>query len=347
MHVLIFSIPFTMATRWGICGSGKIAHDFVVALQTLPESEHRVVAIAARSADAAERFSQEHNIPRAYGSYEDLARDEAVDVVYVATITSTHLQCCLQMIEAKKPVICEKALTMNGRETATLIAAARERSVFLMEGVWTRFFPAILKLRSLIDEGAIGQVKYVSASLGISRPDIAERMSLIDPERGGGGALAVGVYVINFATMVFGGERPQSIHASGWLAETGVDDFAAITLKYSGERVAQLTSTIGLNLKMDAVVVGTKGTLRLPFPFWSPSELDTPMGTLQFPLPKCSKRMNYRNSEGLAYEADGVRACLLKGAKESEQMTLSHSQIVADIMDEVMSQLGVIYYRKA
>ncbi|KAL5497634.1 hypothetical protein EMCRGX_G014143, partial [Ephydatia muelleri] len=100
------------------------------------------------------------------------------------------------------------------------------------------------------------------------------------------------------------------------LAETGVDEFAAITLKYSGERVAQLTSTVGLNLKMDAVVVGTKGTLRLPFPFWCPSSLVTPTGTLEFPLPKCSKPMNFPNSEGLSYEANEIRACLLKGVKE-------------------------------
>lgn len=334
-----------MATRWGICGSGRIAHDFVVAVQTLPESEHRVVAIAARSLDAAKKFAQEHCIPRAYGSYEDLARDETVDVVYVATVNSAHLHCSLEMIEAKKAVLCEKTLTMNGKETASLIAAAREKGVFLMEGVWTRFFPAILKLKGLIDEGVIGEVKYVSASLGISRSDFADRTLIVDPERGGGGALAVGVYVINFATMVFGGDRPQSIQASGWLAETGVDEFAAITLKYSGERVAQLTSSIGLNLKMDAFVVGTKGTLRLPFPFWCPSNLVTPTGTLEFPLPKCSKPMNFTNSEGLSYEANEIRACLLKGKKESDEMTLTHSQIVADIMDEVMSQLGVVYYR--
>eukprot|EP00731_Ephydatia_muelleri_P016825 Em0009g1249a len=336
-----------MATRWGICGSGRIAHDFVAALQSLPESQHQVVAVAARSLDSATKFAREHRIPRAYGSYENLARDEGVDAVYVATINTTHLQSSLQMIEGKKPVLCEKSLTMNAKETATLIKAARDGGVLLMEGIWMRFFPAMLKLKSMIDEGAIGQVKYVSASLGISRPDAVERQQITDPERGGGGILAVGVYVINFATMVFGGDRPQSIHTSGWLADSGVDDFAAITLKYSGERVAQLTSTIGINLKMDAIVVGTKGTLKVPFPFWCPSKLETPAGTLEFPLPSHCQPVNFRNSQGLVYEAEGFRECLLKGQKESDHMTLDHTQIVSDIMDEVMRQLDVVYYRKS
>ena len=306
-----------------------------------------MVAVASRSLDTATKFAQEHRIPRAYGSYEALAGDTEVDVVYVATTTSTHFTCSLLMLEAKKPVLCEKPLTMNGRETATLIKAARDGGLFFMEAVWTRFFPAILKLKALIDEGAIGQVKYVSASLGISRPDIVDRQQITDPKRGGGGILAVGVYVINFATMVFGGDRPQSIHASGWLADTGVDDFAAITLKYSGERVAQLTSSIGMTLKTEAVVVGTKGTLRLPFPFWCPSKVETPTGVLEYPVPSHGKPVFIRNSEGLVYEANEVRGCLLKGKMESEGMTQSHTQVVSDIMDEVMTQLGVVYYCKS
>ena len=336
-----------MALRWGICGSGKIAHDFVVALQSLPESQHQVVAVAARSLDSATKFAREHRIPRAYGSYENLARDEGVDVVYVATIHPTHLQCSLQMIEAKKPVLCEKPLTMNAKETATLIKAARDGGVFLMEAVWTRFFPAIVKLKSMIDEGEIGQVKYVSANFGFQRqPDDGsdERARLTDPALGGGAVLDVGVYVINLATMVFGGDRPESIYASGWLTDTGVDDFAAVTLKYSGERVAQLTCTIGLDLPNEAIVVGTKGTLKLPCPFWCPSKLETPTGTLEFPLPSVHKPTVFRNGSGMSYEAEEVRACLIASKQESYHMTLDQSQVIADIMDDVMKQLGVTYY---
>ena len=336
-----------MALRWGICGSGNIAHDFVLALQSLPEDQHQVVAVASRSLDTATKFAQEHRIPRAYGSYEALAGDTEVDVVYVATIHPTHLTCSLLMLEAKKPVLCEKPLTMNGRETATLIKAARDGGVFLMEAVWTRFFPAILKLKALIDEGAIGQVKYVSANFGFQRPTDDEqkvRLRLTDPSLGGGAVLDVGVYVINFATMVFGGDRPESIHASGWLADTGVDDFAAITLKYSGERVAQLTSSIGLDLPREAIVVGTKGTLKLPFPFWCPSKVETPMGVLEYPLPSLDKPTVFRNSSGMRYEAEEVHMCLKALKTESSHMTLDQSQVVADIMDDVMKQLGVTYY---
>jgi dihydrodiol dehydrogenase / D-xylose 1-dehydrogenase (NADP) len=141
--------------------------------------------------------------------------------------------------------------------------------------MWTRFFPAVVELRRLITTEAIGEVKLVKASFGFKRNDTSGNSRLDNPELGGGAVLDVGVYVISFATMIFG-ERPESIHATGWLTSTGVDVFAAITLKYSGERVAQLTCSIGVDLVCEAVVFGTKGKLKLPHPFWSSTKLETP-----------------------------------------------------------------------
>ena len=133
----------------------------------------------------------------------------------------------------------------------------------------------MVELRKQIKEGVIGEVKFVSANFGFRRQNTDFRSRLTDPSEGGGSLLDVGVYPINFATMVFG-EMPQDIYATGWLCESEVDDFATITLRYSGERVAQLTSSICLDLPNEAVVVGTKGRLKLHSPFWCPTKLETP-----------------------------------------------------------------------
>lgn len=146
---------------------------------------------------------------------------------------------------------------------------------FLTQAMWTRFFPAVVELRKRIQEGEIGEVKYIYANFGFKKPATADNARMTDPKLGGGGILDIGVYVISFATMVFG-ERPDQIHATGWLTSTGVDEFAAITLKYSGERVAQLACSINLVMPKEAVVIGSKGTLKLCPPFWCPTRLETP-----------------------------------------------------------------------
>ena len=142
----------------------------------------------------------------------------------------------------------------------------------ILQAMWTRFFPAVVELRKQIEQGAIGQVKCVKASFCMK--STAQRLT--DPKLGGGAVLDVGVYVVSFATMIFG-EKPESVHASGWLRkDTGVDEFAAFVLKYSGERVAQLSCSSGLKCANEAVVYGTEGELKLPEPFWCPTVLETP-----------------------------------------------------------------------
>ena len=126
------------AIRWGICSAGKVSHDFLVGLKTLPEISHQVLAVAARSLDSAQSFASKHSIPRAYGSYEELAKDQELDVIYIGIINPSHFSCARMMIEAGKSVLCEKPFTMNAAEAKELIGLAREKNVFLMEAMWTR-----------------------------------------------------------------------------------------------------------------------------------------------------------------------------------------------------------------
>ena len=339
-----------MALRWGILGAGKIAHDFVIGLKTLPESEHEAAAVAEMSEEPAKQFAATHSIPRAYGTFEELMRDPDIDVIYIATIHVTHREIGLKVLEAGKPVLCEKPMTMNARDTKAMIDKARQKGLFMMEATWMRFFPAVVELRRMIAEGHLGEVKFVRANFSFRRPPERAEGRLTDPSLGGGSILDVGVYTISFATMIFGGERPEKIHAQGSLLSTGVDDLAVMTLTYSRGRIAQLSCSISYDMSCDAVVCGTKGELRLPHPFWCPTRLDSPEGVYdketiskEYPLPEPHIPGNYPNCTGLRYEAQDVRTCLKQGKRESSVMPLDESLVVIEVAEEVMRQIGVVY----
>lgn len=341
-----------MALKWGILGAGLISHDFMLGLRTLPECKHRVVAVGDRSGECAREFAARHDIPASYGSYQELLADEDVEVVYVGTIHVTHHAVVLQVLAAGKPVLCEKPMTMSPAHTGQLVDMARGRGLFLMEATWMRFFPAVVELRRRIAQGSIGDVRFLRANFSFRRPQQRAKGRLTDPSLGGGAVLDVGVYTISLATMLFEGERPVRVYAQGSLLPSKVDDLAVITLTYGNGGIAQLTCSISYDIPCDAVVCGTKGDLRLPHPFWCPTRLETPEGvydgekvSMEYPLPKPHLPGNYPNSTGLRYEAEEVYDCLRAGKLESDIMPLNHSLIVAEVAQQVMTQLNVIYCR--
>ncbi len=332
-----------MATplRWGICSAGKISHDFIVGIKAIPGSSHQIAAVAARSLESAAKLATTHSIPTAYGSYDELATDPNIDVVYIGTIHPTHFSAASKMLEAGKPVLCEKPLTMNTAETKTLIELAKSKNLFLMEGVWMRFFPAMVELRRLISDGAIGDVNYVNATFGFRLPaDLLDHSRLFKPESGASAVLEIGVYVINFVSMVFGGVRPEKIHADGILSPLGFDTTVAMTFTYPGNRIAQMTVSVVSELPCEALVCGTKGEVKVPKRFWCPTQLETPDGVKDFPIPQPYMPTIFDNSQGFCYEAEEVRRCLSEGKKESDAMSLQETQLVAELMDEVLRQVG-------
>ncbi|XP_042328860.1 trans-1,2-dihydrobenzene-1,2-diol dehydrogenase-like [Sceloporus undulatus] len=328
------------ATRWGICSAGKISHDFLVALKTLPPEEHKVVAIASRDLSRAQEYAKNHTIPKAYGSYEELAQDPDVDVVYVGVIHPCHLPATLLFIQAGKNVLCEKPLGMNAAEVKAMVQAARENNVFFMEAFWTRFFPALEKIRSLLRQRTVGNVVVLHAEFGVPLLSVPR---CVEKELGGGALLDIGIYCVQWACMVFNGEKPQSIVASGFLHETGVDKMASIILNYSGQRQAVLTYSMMNQLPNRATISGTEGIIEIPSCLWCPQELVINGQKEEFPLPSPSQKLNFAGSTGLRYEAEHVRQCLLQGLKESPVMSHADSELVHFILDEARRQLGVSY----
>lgn len=329
-----------MATRWGICSAGKISHDFTVALKTLPPEDHQVVAVAARKLDDAQSFAKKHDIPHTYGSYEEMSRDPNIDVVYIGVIHPYHLKTCLLFANAKKHILCEKPLAMNTKEVQEILAAAKMNNVFLMEAVWTRFFPASVEIRRLLAQGEVGEVKVVRSEFGEPLSTVPRA---VQKELGGGALLDLGIYCLQFINMVFNGEKPESIHAEGFLFETGVDQSVAVTLKYSNNRMAVLTCSIVVKLQSDAVISGTKGFIKVPAHMWCPTSLIVNGKETAFPVPEPYLPTNFVLSSGLRYEAEEVRQCLLKGLKESAVMSHADSLLLAEMEDEIRRQLGVVY----
>ncbi|XP_068170114.1 trans-1,2-dihydrobenzene-1,2-diol dehydrogenase [Antennarius striatus] len=329
-----------MATRWGICSAGKISHDFTVALKSLPPDDHQVVAVAARKFEDAQEFAKKHSIPRAYGSYEELARDPDVDVVYIGVIHPYHLSTSLLFMNAKKNVLCEKPLAMNKKEVQEILACAKMNDVFLMEAAWTRFFPASAEIRRLLEQGELGEVKMVRSEFGSSLTHIARA---VEKELGGGALLDVGIYCLQFICMVYNGEKPESVQATGVLTETGVDETVVVTLKFSNNRLAVFTCSLHVNLPNDAVIMATKGTVRVPEHMWCPTSLVVNGKETRYSLPEPYLPLNFINSTGMCYEAEEVRQCLLKGLKESPVMSHADSLLLAEVEDEVRRQVGVVY----
>nr|XP_060636466.1 trans-1,2-dihydrobenzene-1,2-diol dehydrogenase-like [Anolis sagrei ordinatus] len=327
-------------TRWGICSAGKISHDFLVALKTLPPEDHKVVAIASRELSRAQEYAKNHSIPKAYGSYEELAQDPDVDVVYVGVIHPYHLPASLLFIQAGKNVLCEKPLGMNAAEVKAMVQAAREKNVFFMEACWTRFFPASEKIRSLLKQSVVGDVVVLHVDFGLAMLSVPR---CVKKELGGGALLDIGIYCVQLACMVFNGEKPQSIVATGFLHDTGVDKMASIILNYSGQRQAVLTCNMANELPNRATISGTNGLIEIPGYFWCPQKLVINGQKEEFPLPAPSQKLNFPSGTGLRYEAEHVRQCLLKGLKESPVMSHADSELIHSILDEARRQLGVSY----
>lgn len=329
-----------MATRWGIASAGKISHDFVSALGTLPESEHVLVAVAATDLARAQTFSKAHNIGKAYGSYLKLAQDGDIDIVYIGAIHPMHYEIAKLMLNNGKHVLCEKPLTMNHKQASELVNLAKSKKLFLMEAIWSRCFPAYEVLQKEILSGSIGEVYQVLVSFGFNLEGV-ERLST--RKLGGGTILDLGVYGVQFACLIYNHEVPESVKASGCLNEEGVDISTSATFQYKGNRTATLLFHSKVDMPNEAFIMGTKGTIKIPN-FWCPSKLELSNGkVVDVPLPKTDRKFNFTNSIGLRYEAEEARKCILKGLIESPKVSHSHSLLIAQLEDEMRKQVGVVY----
>lgn len=328
-------LPADRPVRWGILTAGRIAGSFVRNLAVLPECE--TVAVAARRHEAAEAFAAEHGIGTAYGDYRELVEDPRVDVVYVASPHALHLEQAMLALDAGKPVLVEKALTLTGDDAELLLRTARERELFCMEAMWMRCIPLIRRILQLVESGRIGTVLQVRADLGF-RVDAPPTDRLHDPLLGGGALLDMGIYPLTFAQILLG--EPETVTAAAVLSERGVDTNLAVAQTYASGAVAALTSTTTAQSPRTATIATDRGLLQLPTSFhhpttvtWTPQPDDGSAQTLHEPL----------IGSGLAHEALEVVRCLRTGEIESPLVPHADTLSLMRQMDAIRRQVGVRY----
>ncbi|NII25989.1 Gfo/Idh/MocA family oxidoreductase [Pseudoflavitalea sp. X16] len=322
--------------RWGILGSGHIAKKFAADLMLVKDA--RLVAVGSRSMVKATAFADAFPVDHQHDSYEALAADPEVDVIYIATPHSLHYENVLLCLQHGKAVLCEKPFALNSRQTRAMIELAREKKVFLMEALWSAFLPQYIKVQELLRAGKLGTVKSVLASFGF-RPGTSPNARLYDPALGGGSLLDIGIYNVFMAMSVLG--RPDVIEASMTPAATGVDEQCAVLFKYKDGAMAQLFSTFATDLATEADICGTAGRLKLTTRFFDtaariefyPGRLDT-LEVIEVPK---------EEGFGYQYEARHVNECLQKGLTESPVRSLDDTLALMEVLDAIRQAAGIKY----
>lgn len=320
--------------RWGIIGTGQIANKFAADLPYAPGAELK--AVGSRDQAKADDFANTYNIPNRYDSYADLANDPEVDVVYVATPHPSHHEPTIMLLEAGKHVLCEKPFAMNGAEAREMVVAAKKNNRFMMEAMWTRFRPSMYKVRELIDNGTLGKIEYLSATIGW-KSSFDPEFRLYNPLLGGGALLDGGVYPVSFASMVLG--KPDKVAGVAELGESNVDENATIAMHYPSGAVSMVGVTIRANPVSLGLIAGTEGTILIDHDWHKPSTF-----TLMVPGQE-PQRFDYTLNEGNGYqfEAIEVMRCLREGLNESSVMPLSESIEIVETMEGLLKEWGVSY----
>jgi len=310
--------------NWGILAPGRIANKFAEGLAVLPDAVR--YAVGSRDIGRAKEFADKFGFKKTHGSYTELAEDPDVDIIYVATPHTFHEEAAILCLKNGKAVICEKPFAVNERQAERMIRCAEDNKVFLMEAMWTRFLPVMVKLRELLDAGVIGKVGLVSADFGF-RSNVNPEGRLFNPALAGGSLLDVGVYNLSMCNMVYK-QEPKSIKSQMRIGSTGVDEECSVMLQYEEGQSALLFSAIRLASRHDAIIVGEMGRIEIPS-YWHGTSLKVMAKDLneEFDLPF--------EASGYQFEALEVMNCLEKGLKESPLMSLKDSLGIIRTMDLV------------
>jgi predicted dehydrogenase len=378
MSTSLNQTPFQRPIGWGIMGTGSIAQLLASDLAHVPDA--RLVAIGSRSQDRARAFGDKFDVPNRHGSYAELVGDPRVQAVYIATPASAHRENMLLCIDAGKAVLCEKPFTVNAREAEEVIALARRKKVFVMEAMWTRFLPLMVKLRELLAAGAIGEPNYLIADLGTQVP-FDPKSRVFDPDLGGGALLQKGIYLLSLASMIFG--APSAVTSLSTPGETGVDEEAAILLGHGEARLASMLCSVRVHTQRVATLVGTDGQIRIHEPILCPGSLTlcrysrpggghaparpTRYARLGQAIVKRAKQSRFMRrlreqyprisewllrgahfkkvyapviGEGLHYQVSHVMRCLRAGQIESDIMPLKESLSIMGTVDRIREQMG-------
>jgi predicted dehydrogenase len=322
--------------RWGILGAGSIAKKFASDLQHVQNA--KLVAIGSRTQENANAFADLFSIEKRYSSYLQLVEDKDIDIIYIATPHILHHENTLMCLQHHKAVLCEKPFAINQKQVLGMIQLAKEKKIFLMEALWSRFLPHFIKLKEMLAQGMIGEVTALQANFGFkTSADSNKRLTEI--ELGGGTLLDIGIYNIFFALHILG--NPDNLEVAMVPNASGADEQCAITFHYHNGAVAQLFSSFKADIPIDLQIFGTKGNIKLTQRFYEPT------CTIQFSTDggKNYELIEVEKAKGIGYEYEAQHAtdCLLAGKMESDLMTFEESLVLIKLLDQVRAKGGLAY----
>ncbi|HEU4789061.1 MAG TPA: Gfo/Idh/MocA family oxidoreductase [Flavobacterium sp.] len=317
--------------KWGIVGLGKIAQQFASELQLVESAE--LCGVASRNLDKAKDFANRFQCPKAYGSYEELFQGENIDILYIATPHDSHAELTIMALQNNKHVLCEKPIALSYQDALQMIETARQYNKFFMEAFWTRFNPSVREALLHVQNGLIGDVKYLNADFAFAVENL-EGNRMTDIKLGGGSLMDVGAYPLFLAYLMLG--IPKEIVAKSNFHPTGADLQTSIILQYETAQ-AILHSSFLSSSNLKATISGTQGRINLNSP-WYMAESYTLIHDghkEKFKRPTLGK--------GYTYEIEECHACIRANKIESELWSHQNSLDLITIVDKVREQIGLVY----
>lgn len=321
------------AIKWGIIGLGNIAEKF--ASDLLLSEKAMLHAVASRSLEKAKQFSAKHNAQNYYDSYEQLAQDSEVDIIYIATPHSLHFENTMMCLKHNKNVLCEKPIGIDMQQSQKMFDEAKSRNLFLMEGLWTRFIPATEKFIELLNQKVIGDVLFIRADFGF-KADFDPESRVYKKELGAGSLLDIGIYPVYLSLMTLG--IPKDIKVAARFTSTEVDSYCSMLFDYKNSAKASLESTIEADTPIEAYIYGTKGHIKLHSRFHHTEKITVFInGQLkeEFEIPY--------TGNGYLHEIEEVNHCLLNAQTESSKLSHQTSIDLITILDWVRKEIGLEY----
>ena len=318
--------------KWGIIGLGKIANKFAEDLQLSNNS--LLYAVASRNGEKAKIFSEKYNSTKFFSSYEELADDPDIDVIYVATPHTFHFENTMMCLKKGKGVLCEKPMGINYQEVETMVREAELRNLFLMEGIWTRFIPATGKLLEILEKKTIGDILFIRADFGF-KADSNREGRIYNKKLGGGSLLDLGIYPIYLSLLTLG--IPIDIKVMARMTDTDVDGYCSMLFDFENGAKAILESTIEANTPIEAYIYGSKGSLKLHRRFHHTEKI-----TISQNGEKEVLDIKYKGN-GYIHDIEEVNKCLLNREIESSKLPLKVSIDVITLIDRIKKEIGLKY----
>ena len=314
--------------KMAIMGAGAIANKMAATITKMNDVE--AYAIAARDEDRAEKFAEEYGFTKFYGSYEEMLKDPEVELVYIATPHSHHYKCAKMCLEAGKHVLCEKAFTVNAAQAEKILRLAEEKKLLLTEAIWTRYMPSRDMINKLIEDGVIGEVTSLTANLGY---ELSQVKRIWNPKLAGGALLDVGVYLVNFASMIFG-ENLERVQSEA-VFKDGVDMIDNINMTFAGGKTAAMQCNVHAVQNRQGTIFGTRGYIEI-------TNINNPEEIRVFDenYKKVTSIIPPEQISGYEYEVEACRKAIEEGRLECPEMPHKETLRVMKIMDEMRASWG-------